>query len=303
MTALTRDPEVCKRSVPLILDTNIGSEPGAMIAVAIAAGSPNLSLVITSDEKAGDRARLARHLLDLLGRTDVPVVAGRDLASGSAWAVAGLIPGHVPPQRRDVVSAVLELLKRNENQAIWLGLGPMSNLSDLIEAAPLVGERLTIIQLGGALQYFPDRAEPNIALDVNAARWTLAVAKHLMFVPAEVTFHPLNAITQDSFEVEIISRSSTPAFALMRRHIDQWFDRESRNVVLREPLTLALALDGAFSETVARSIELDELGCMRNGEYRVEFADGVDYLELGQWLVQRLLEIEGMGDQASSSAS
>jgi hypothetical protein len=39
---------------------------------------PELSLVLTSDERGGERARFARHLLNLLGRPEVPVVAGAE---------------------------------------------------------------------------------------------------------------------------------------------------------------------------------------------------------------------------------
>jgi hypothetical protein len=43
--------------------------------------------VITSDEQDGERARFARYFLDLLGRDEVPVIAGASLGDTRYWAV------------------------------------------------------------------------------------------------------------------------------------------------------------------------------------------------------------------------
>jgi pyrimidine-specific ribonucleoside hydrolase len=79
---------------PMIVDTDVGGDPDDAVALVVAALSvPELSLVITTDELAGERARFARHLLDLCGRTDVAVVAGRQLRDDVAFTAAGLVPG------------------------------------------------------------------------------------------------------------------------------------------------------------------------------------------------------------------
>ena len=65
-------PEDLRRA-PLIIDTDIGGDPDDTLALAAAALTvPELALVITCDETGppapGQRARLARALLDLAGR-------------------------------------------------------------------------------------------------------------------------------------------------------------------------------------------------------------------------------------------
>jgi len=84
---------------PLIIDTDLGGDPDDAVAVVVAAlRVPELALLITTDEVGGERARLARHLLDLAGRPEVPVVAGADLggaAGGDADGRGTGLPGSV----------------------------------------------------------------------------------------------------------------------------------------------------------------------------------------------------------------
>src|SRR6266545_1657747 len=98
-------------TAPLIIDTDLGGDPDDAFALAVAALTvAELALVITTDEAAGERARFARYLLDLLGRPEVPVVSGADPGNTRYFCVEGLAPAAVgrsrptsqPPWRRCV---------------------------------------------------------------------------------------------------------------------------------------------------------------------------------------------------------
>ncbi|MCC7208417.1 MAG: nucleoside hydrolase, partial [Anaerolineae bacterium] len=62
----------------IILDTDIGTDVDDAIALSLAALSPELRIegVTTVHADAALRARIARRILDLAGRADIPVVAG-----------------------------------------------------------------------------------------------------------------------------------------------------------------------------------------------------------------------------------
>jgi hypothetical protein len=95
-------------TAPVIVDTDLGGDPDDAIAFTVAALTvPELALVITTDELRGERARFARHLLDLLGRPDVPVVGGADLDNDRYFCVEGLTPPTVG-QQPDAVAAAVE---------------------------------------------------------------------------------------------------------------------------------------------------------------------------------------------------
>ncbi|WP_433670685.1 nucleoside hydrolase [Nocardia sp. CA-136227] len=278
-------------TMPLIVDTDVGGDPDDAIALTVAAGRQELALVITSDEHGGRRARLARHLLDLLGRSDVPVVAGIDLGNEKYWAAEGLVPHDVPNQSKDVLAAVRQVLATNDGKVRWLGIGPMSNLSTVVAEIPDATGRLIVTQMGGGLNYrHADRAEHNIRLDVAAARKVLHAGLRTWIVPSEVTFHPANEITSGSPEYELLAESG-PAGRLIRSHLDQWFANFYPGTMQHDALTLAQAVGRSFLRTSRVGVELDEIGRMTPGDCQVSLTRTVDYTVFRSWLMQRLAEV------------
>ena len=79
-------PSTPSTPMPLLLDTDIGTDIDDVYALILAAVSPEFDLraisVVNNDVSL--RARIARHVLDLLGRQDVPISVG---------AGASLTPG------------------------------------------------------------------------------------------------------------------------------------------------------------------------------------------------------------------
>ncbi|MEU6191923.1 nucleoside hydrolase [Nocardia sp. NPDC047038] len=159
------------QGTPIILDTDIGGDPDDAFALTCAARVPELALVVTADEVRGKRACLARHLLDLVGRHDVPVIRGADLGNTRYWSAEGLIPDHIATQPSDVLAAVGALCASTDGPVRWVGCGPLTNLANILRTSPKVAEQLVVTQMGGVLSYpNPARAEHNFRLDPEAAR-------------------------------------------------------------------------------------------------------------------------------------
>ncbi|WP_280361311.1 nucleoside hydrolase [Nocardia wallacei] len=241
-------------TAPIVLDLDIGGDPDDALTLACAARLPELWLVITSDEIDGERARLARHPLDLLGRTDVQVVAGADLGNRRYWVAHGLTPASVPAQTGDVVEAVRAVCARADGPVRWVGCGPMTNLARVLRAVPELAGRLVITQMGGALHYRdPAKAEHNVRLDPAAARFVAIAARHLTLVLSDVTFTDEIAIgphpADPGYAVyRALAAADAPAWArLLAEHLVRWaaaFD--GRTSKQHDPLTLAVALGLSF---------------------------------------------------------
>ncbi|MGV9409189.1 nucleoside hydrolase [Nocardia sp. NPDC003693] len=281
----------------MIIDTDIGSDPDDAVALAVAAGLSELALVVTSDERDGRRARLARHLLDLLGRPEVPVVAGIDLGNETYWSAKGLVPESVPEQESDVVGAVRRVLDGIEGKVRWLGIGPMSNLATVLAEIPEAVPRLVITQMGGGLRYRDgDRAEHNIRLDIPAARAVLAAEPRMWIVPSDVTFHSENEITTESPEYALLAGEVGP-WALIRAHMDQWFANCHPGTMQHDALALAQAMLLPFLRFRRTGVDLDDIGRMIPGEHTVLLVHRADYARFRSWLRKRLTEAISAGSE------
>jgi inosine-uridine nucleoside N-ribohydrolase len=288
-------PEDLRHS-PMIIDTDIGGDADDAVAVAVAARQvPELALLITSDEVQGQRARFARHLLDLMGRSNVRVVAGASLGESRYYCVDGLTPSAVPDQPTDVVAAVHEVCAAAAGPVRWVGMAPLTDLARILAEAPEAASRLRVTQMGGALRYRdPSRAEHNIRLDVPSARQVLdAVARGALaapeFVASEVTFTPRIEITPEtSLYRQLRDPRAAPWARLLADHLDRWFAQFYAGTMQHDALTLTAALDLPFVDSDQLSIEMDAIGRTTEAPpgqgTRVRWSRSAEYEPFMAWL-------------------
>lgn len=277
---------------PLIIDTDAGGDPDDAIALVIAAAEPSLALVSTVDELGGRRARFVRHLLDLLGREDVPVVAGADLGDTRMDCIAGLVPDSVAPQRTNVAEAVGDIVAKTDGLVRWAGMGPVTNLAALLTENPDLAQRLVVTQMGGALNYRdPERAEHNFRLDPAAANTLLTKGKLPKLVLSDTTFTPEIEITKDSDLYRKLAAPEAPAWArLVASHMAQWFDRFHPGTIQHDALALAAALQLPFVALRRERVVLDGIGRMTiapDGNL-VRLSVKADYPAFRAWLGRKL---------------
>ena len=247
---------------PLIIDTDAGGDPDDAIALVIAAAEPTLALVVTSDELGGERARFVRHLLDLLGRSDVPVVAGSDLGNTRLNAIEDLVPPEVPAQPTDVLASVTRVCSATAGPVRWVGIGPASNLAMVLTERPDLADRLAISQVGGALRYRdPERADHNFRTDPQAAATMLARARLPRLLLSETTFTPVIEIAKGSSLHQLLGDPGAPPWAhLVAAHLDQWYERFHHATMQHDALGLTAALEIAFVVYYREHIVIDERG-------------------------------------------
>jgi hypothetical protein len=284
--------------LPVILDADIGGEPDDAMALVIAARElPELTLVLTSDEMSGQRARFARLLLDAAGRPDVPVVAGRQLSATPCFFAAGLTPGSVVAQPDDVAAAVRAACGRAGGAARWIGLGPLSNLAALLSRDPGLAQRLFITQLTGTV----NRADPalpprNFRLDPGAARQVLSAARYLRLVGFDAVGRPgceITAATPVFRELAGAAGTGAPVppwAGLLASHCRQFFARYHPAVLPADPLALSAALRLPFTPFAWTVLTADAAGRIseRRGGRAVLLSQDIDYPAFARWLQARL---------------
>ncbi|GAA3865448.1 hypothetical protein GCM10022243_34510 [Saccharothrix violaceirubra] len=273
---------------PLIVDTDVGGDPDDAVALVVAAAEPDLALVTTVDELGGRRARFARHLLDLLGRADVPVVAGADLGNTRMDCVPE--PEPVDDRPTDVLGAVAAVCASTTGPVRWTGLGPATNLARILDTD--LADRLVVTQMGGALRYRdPTRAEHNFRVDPEAAVVLLDRATRPTLVLSDTTFTPAIGIARDSPTHRRLTAPSAPAWAgLLADHLDRWFTRFHPVTLQHDALTLSLVLGLPFVETAPHRIAIDGIGRTTTAPdgHKVLLSVGADHRAFMAWLADRL---------------
>lgn len=196
---------------PLIIDTDAGSDDLMAIAYLLSQPSVHIEAVTIAFGLADQRPGAAnvQRLLDLAGRSDVPVYLGRERPRGAhtpfprEWRTASNAMKGLPlrvPQRSPAAQSASEFLAlrlRDASRPVdVLALGACTNLADALEGnGKLVGVRRLVL-MGGAVDVpgnvETDRSrqsttEWNLHADPEAARRVVAAGLPLLLVPLDAT--------------------------------------------------------------------------------------------------------------------
>lgn len=264
--------------IPVILDCDTGTDDA--VAIMVAALHPGLDLLgvttVWGNHDVRHTTDNSLRVLDHIGRSDVPVHAGRN---------APFRPRHTPlPSGRDDLPHTLDLpaartTARSADAVGWLvetlraapepvtvvPTGPLTNLAAAIEAAPdIVGSVGRVVALAGTYREPGVRplVERNVWCDPEAAAYVVAAGlPDLTFVGMDATFSAL----LDRSAVEQLDLLGTTAGWTAGRLLEQrieWYSRDPAmarlaSAPLHDPLAVAHVLDRGIVETRPSRCRLD----------------------------------------------
>lgn len=184
------------KPVPVLLDTDIGTDIDDAYALAQVVRSPELELlgVTTVSGDAVARAQLAAKLLAVAGHGEVPVHAGISTApqylKQADWAA-----GFTAAALRD--SGGVDFLRRQINarpgEITLIAIGELTNVAALLESEPGLGKKIKAIALmGGSVRrgYAPgSKPEPewNLKSNARAAQVVFSSGVPLLVAPLDST--------------------------------------------------------------------------------------------------------------------
>ncbi len=143
----------------VIIDTDAALDDLRAIALILLDDHFDVVAVVTSDGACSPVTGAAnvRRALEFLGHGDIPVGAGRVLGmSAPPWRPMSEAMGwaDIPAATGDegfetAVETTLRVLEREKTPAIYVCLGPMTNLAGALEADPAIGERIVAVYYYG----------------------------------------------------------------------------------------------------------------------------------------------------------
>jgi purine nucleosidase len=262
----------------IIIDTDPGQDDAVAILTALA--SPEALDVIGIVAVAGNvslaqNARNALKIVELAGRTDVPVYAGCERPMRRTLITAEYVHGDtgldgpdLPPPVKTLeaqhgVDYLIEALMSHEPGTITLcTLGPLTNVAMAMVKEPrIIGRIKEIVMMGGA--YFEvgnvtPAAEFNIYVDPDAADVVLRSGVHIVMAPLDVTHMMQSTPKRLKKLLEIGNKAGTAVYQMLS--FSERFDLikyGTEGAPLHDPCVIAYLLKPELFEGRHINVEIE----------------------------------------------
>ena len=213
--------------IPVILDTDIGDDIDDTWALILALKSPELDvkLVVTDFGNTEQRAKLVARVLELAGRTDIPIGIGikeNDDPGPQAEWVKGYdlakYPGRV---LKDGVQALIDTAMASPVPMTLIAIGPPPNLKAALEREPRIAGKLRLAGMYGSIhQGYDGKPKPEPEWNVKA---NPAAARALLAAPwREAILTPLDTCARVQLSGERYARVRGSADPLLRGMVEAY---------------------------------------------------------------------------------
>jgi len=251
--------------IPILLDTDIGTDIDDAFALALIVQSPELDLVavttVSGDTQA--RARLAAKMLWEAGRANVPVAAGEPGSSQpinqARWAEGFTSP---PLTSEKAVDLMKREIERRPGELTIVAIGELTNVAALLKGDPSIGKKIKRIALmGGAVAHGYGKdlkpvAEWNIKSNPAAAQVVFTSGIPILMAPLDST-----ALLQlDAAARRRIFTHLTPTTNSLAILYHLWGEETP---TLFDPMAVAMLIDPTSCKMKELAIEVDARGFTR----------------------------------------
>lgn len=169
------------KTIPVILDTDIGGDIDDTWALAMMLKSPELDIrLITSD--TGNtlyRSLIIAKLLEIAGRSDIPLGIGIKQESSSAaerqqaWVSDYDLKRYPGAIHEDGVKAVIETIMRAPETITLICVGPVPNIAEALRREPEIAKKCRFVGMFGSIRRSHRGkviAEHNVVHDVKSCQ-------------------------------------------------------------------------------------------------------------------------------------
>jgi purine nucleosidase len=272
-----------------IMDVDTGIDDALALAFAVRHSQIDLEAVLTVSGNVSLElvTRNTLRVLDWMGATDVPVVAGaeRPLAGpvreASHWHGAdGLGGASLPSSSRtageDAAGYLVDRLTALPGELTVVCTGPLTNLAQAVARCPEITACVQqVVLMGGAVRV-PGNVTPvaefNIYADPEAAAVVFAQSWPVTMVGLDVTRQVL--LTAE--DVRALDQVTSPEAILVREVTRSLFERPGTDALsLHDPLAVGVALDPTLVATASGQVRVETIGEHTRGQTVFDVHPGV----------------------------
>jgi len=275
--------EVSSRSERIILDTDPGVDDA--LAIFLALRSPELQLeaitAVSGNVPLSFTLPNALRLVEIAGRTDVPVAAGAAVPLLRRLVTAAYVHGNnglggvefpepkIKPAAESAVELIRRIVRANPGEITIAAVGPLTNIATLLKVDPSIAPLIKSFALmGGSLSggNITPAAEFNFYVDPEAARVVFDSNVPILMVGLDVTHKVLLRESQ----VKLLEAAQNPvsqaAAKIMRATMARIKPTSDETVVaMHDPLTIASLIDPSLITAKDYYVQIETTGEMTAG--------------------------------------
>jgi len=254
------------KKINLIIDTDIGDDIDDALALLFSLKFENVNLlgVTTVFRNTSLRGRLAKRILALAGRKDIPVYYGYgkpyawqpDLTEKFIQYTEEIMADDYLPDNKsneeDGIDFIISAAEKYGEDLTLLAIGPYTNVAKAYEKAPEIMKKCRLVLMGGC--FYEQFVEYNVVMDPEACKIIMDNLNPI-FVSSDVTWQ---AQLDDSQTKKVLSIHSDNLIGYCAELVRLWKSGCWFNPVLHDPLALYYAIDDTIctTEEVWAEVEL-----------------------------------------------
>lgn len=302
----------------LILDVDTGIDDALAIAYALA--SPELDLIgvtCTYGNVEVDQAvRNSLAILELFGRTDVPVFGGPQRDGFEVMEISQFIHGvngigeaklydaSRAAEQQSAVDFMVQSVHRYGDDLVIVPVGPLTTVAAAAEADETFASRAHIVCMGGALTVpgnVTPCAEANINQDPEAADFVFRQGEDITMIGLDVTLQTL-LTTVETKQWGDLGTAGGDFLATATNYYIKAYETTAPHLGgcgLHDPLAVAVAADPSLVDTLAINLKVDTEGetrgrtigdetCLNDPVKSARVAVGVDVERFLEEFMRRL---------------
>jgi len=261
--AVARVPE------KIIIDTDIGDDVDDAFALALALKSPELQIlgVTTTFGDTEARAKIVDRLLGEVGRVEIPVLAGKAMATKNPMSQRRYGESHFArASHGDAVEFLLEQIRKYPGEITLVAIGPLMNVGAAIDKDAATFRKLKrVVLMGGSIRRgygdlgytapVPPMPEWNILNDVASAQKLFAAGVPLFVIPLDSTQLKMDEVKRAFLFTQ--GSAVTDQLAVLYHLWGQ------ETPTLFDPMTVAFVLRPDLCPVQGMHIRIDEKGFTR----------------------------------------
>ena len=252
------------------IDTDIGGDIDDAMALLLAAASEELRIIGVSTvfENTTARARIAKAILAMCGRGDIPVYAGERAPRAAKYVhglkvnIQGLPKTYLSEfdaaeiEKTDAVEALKNALEANAGLTV-VTMGALTNMARLIEKYPETAKKIDCLYIMGGAKNL-NLNEFNLTCDPEAADIVFKSDIAKKIITLDVTFQ----CGLNKRQAERLKNCGSKALRTVMEMCDLW----NGDIILHDPLALGAAICGDFVSFVNGNLKVELEGEYSRGK-------------------------------------